>query len=197
MRKLVLVLAVLAAVTARAEQKNVQVLTNLSDAQLGLAMSNMAASLGTNCGFCHTFDETTKRLDFASDAKQEKKTGREMIRMVLDINEKNFKGHPVVGCYTCHLGKENPSSMVKLPVPPPNRPKPGEAEAREAERKTYPTAKEVLAKYIAAIGGEPALKKLTTAPMTAKAERIDLAGKSIPLEIYNAGGKMMVRATPA
>lgn len=197
MRKLVLVLAVLAATTARAEQKNVQVLTNLSDSQLILAMGDMAASLGTNCGFCHAFDETTKRLDFASEAKPEKKTGREMIRMVLDINEKNFKGRPIVGCYTCHLGKENPASTVKLPLPPPVRPKPGEAEAREAERKTYPSAKEVLAKYIAAIGGEPALKKLTSAPMTAKAERIDPAGKSMPIEIYNAGGKMLVRATPA
>jgi hypothetical protein len=197
MRKLVLVLAVLVAATARAEQKNVQVLTNLSDAQISLAMNNMAASLGVHCDFCHVFDETAKRLDFASDAKPEKKTGREMIRMVLDINEKNFKGHPVVGCYTCHLGKENPSSMVKLPLPPIPPTKPGEAEQRAAERKTYPSAKEVLAKYIAAIGGEPALKKLTSSPMTAKAERIDPAGKSMPLEIYNAGGKMMVRATPA
>ena len=154
MRKLILAVALLATVSVYAEQKNVQLLTNLSDAQLGLVMNNMSASLGVHCDFCHVFNEQTKNLDFASDAKQEKKTGREMIKLVLDLNEKNFKGRPVVGCYTCHLGKEHPSSMVALPMPPAAPTKSHEAE--EAEHKAFPAAKDVVAKYVTAIGGEAA-----------------------------------------
>src|SRR4051794_19082999 len=134
MRKLILAVCILAATSAYAEQKNVQLLTNLSDAQLGLAMSNMSASLGVHCDFCHVFNEQTKSLDFASDAKDEKKTGREMIKLVLDLNEKNFHGQPRVGCYTCHLGKEHPSSIVPLPLAAAAPTKTHEAE--EAEQKT-------------------------------------------------------------
>ncbi|MEA2339257.1 MAG: photosynthetic reaction center cytochrome c subunit [Thermoanaerobaculia bacterium] len=195
MRKLIFAVAMLAAVTANAEQKNVQLLTNLSDFQLGLVMDNMAASLGVHCDFCHVHSEQTHAWDFPSDAKQEKKTGREMIKLVLDLNEKNFKGQPRVGCYTCHLGKEHPSTVVALPMPPIPPSKPHEAE--EAERKTYPAAKELLAKYVAAIGGDAAAKKLMTAPVTAKASRIGANGQAIPMEVYVSGGKVLTRTTPA
>jgi hypothetical protein len=195
MRKLILAVAVLVTASVYAEQKNVQLLTNLSDAQLGLAMNNMSASLGVHCDFCHVFNEQTKSLDFASDAKQEKKTGREMIKLVLDLNEKNFGGHTVVGCYTCHLGNEHPSSVVALPMPPAAQTKTHEAE--EAERKAYPAAKDVVAKYITAIGGEAAAKKLGTSSMTATGTRTDAAGHTNPLEVFSAGGKTLVRSTPA
>src|SRR5260370_35343491 len=118
MRKYIVVIAILAAVSARAEQKNVQLLTNLSDWQLGGVMDNFTASLGVHCDFCHVRNEQTKAWDFPNDAKQEKKTAREMIRRGLDVNEKNFRGHTVVRCYTCHLGTESPVRMVTLPGPP-------------------------------------------------------------------------------
>lgn len=198
MRKLVLVIALtmalFAAVAARAEQKNVQLLTNLSDRRLSGVMDNVAASLGVHCDFCHVRNEQTKEWDFPNDTKKEKKTAREMIRMVLDINEKNFHGHTVVGCYTCHLGKERPSLMVALPVPPipPSKP-----DTEEADRKTYPPAKDLVAKYVAAIGGEAAAKKLATASITAKATRTAANGQSMPLEVYRSGSSTLMRATPA
>jgi hypothetical protein len=195
MRKLILAIAVLTTVSLYAEQKNVQLLTNLSDAQLGLVMNNMSASLGVHCDFCHVFNEQTKSLDFASDAKDEKKTGREMIKLVLDLNEKNFHGRPIVGCYTCHMGKEHPSTVVALPMPPSAPTKTHEAEA--AEHKTYPPAKEVVAKYVTAIGGEAAEKKLATSSMTATGTRVDGGGRSTPIEVFHAGGKTLVRSTPA
>lgn len=195
MRKLILAVAILATVSARAEQKNVQLLTNLSDSQIGLVMNDMSASLGVHCDFCHVFNEQTKSLDFPNDAKDEKKTGREMIKLVLDLNEKNFHGRPIVGCYTCHLGKEHPSTVVALPMPPSAPTKTHEAE--EAEHKAYPSAKDVVAKYITAIGGEAAAKKLATSSMTATGTRTDLAGRSTPIEVFNAGGKTFVRSTPA
>jgi len=195
MRKLGIIIAVVAALSARAEQKNVQLLTNLSDAQLSLAMNNMSASLGVHCDFCHAESADKKGLDFPSDAKQEKKTGREMIRLVLDLNEKNFHGHTVVGCYTCHAGKERPASVVALPVPP--APPTKSQEAEDAERKAYPAAKDVLAKYITAVGGEAAAKKLGTVSMTAKGTRTDDRGRSTPVEVFSTGGKTLVRSTPA
>jgi hypothetical protein len=195
MRKLVLALAILITVSANAEQKNVQLLTNLSDWQLGQAMDNFTASLGVHCDFCHVRDAQTKQWDFPSDAKQEKKSARGMIRMVLDLNEKTFQGHTAIGCYTCHLGKEHPSGMVSLPVPsaPPTK----SHEAEEAEMKSYPAAKDVVAKYIAAIGGEAAAKKLATASMTAKGSRIGGNGQAMPMDVTSYGGKVLVHATPA
>lgn len=195
MRKLILAAAILAAVSAQAEQKNVQLLTNLSDFQLGLVMDNMAASLGVHCDFCHVHNEQTHVWDFPSDAKQEKKTGREMIKLVLDLNEKNFHGQPRVGCYTCHLGKEHPSTVVALPMAP--IPPTVTHESEEAERKAYPPAKDVLAKYITAIGGDAAAKKLMTAPMTGKASRIGGNNQAVPMEVYVSGDNVLTRTTPA
>lgn len=195
MRKLVLALAILITVSANAETKNVQLLTNLSDWQLGQAMDNFTASLGVHCDFCHVRDAQTKAWDFPSDAKNEKKSARGMIRMVLDLNEKTFGGHTQIGCYTCHLGKEHPSSMVSLPVPAIPQTKSHEAE--EAEQKAYPAAKDVLAKYVTAIGGEAAAKKLATAPMTAKGSRIGGNGQAMPMEVTSSGGKILVHGTPA
>jgi Photosynthetic reaction centre cytochrome C subunit. len=198
MRKLTLVIALAAAligaVAAHAEQKNVQMLTNLSDWQLGQAMDNFTVSLGVHCDFCHVRNGETKAWDFPNDAKQEKKSAREMIRMVLDLNEKSFHGHTVVGCYTCHLGKERPSLMVALPAPPipPSKP-----DTEEADRKTYPAANDLVAKYVTAIGGDAAVKKLATATMTAKATRTNAAGQSMPMEVYRSGSNVMMRGTPA
>jgi len=195
MRKFALVIALFAAVAVHAEQKNVQLLTNLSDWQLNAVMDNFTASLGVHCDACHVRNAETKQWDFPSDAKGEKKTAREMIRLVLDLNEKSFHGHTVVGCYTCHRGKENPSLMVALPVPPIP---PTKSEAEEtAERKAYPAAKDVVAKYVTAIGGEAAAKKLASAPMTAKASRIGGNGQTMPIEVYRSGGKFLQRGTPA
>jgi len=194
MRKLISVMAILAAVSVNAEQKNVQLLTNLSDAQLGLVMDNMAASLGVHCDFCHVHNEQTHAWDFPADTKQEKKTGREMIRMVLDLNEKSFHGRPIVGCYTCHLGKEHPSTMVSLPMPviPPSKPH----EAEEADPKTFPAAKDLVAKYVTAIGGDAAARKLSTSSMTAKGTRAGAVGPPIPVEVYESGGNVLTRTTP-
>jgi len=194
MRKIIFVLAIIAAVSARAEQKNVQLLTNLSDAQLGLVMDNIASSLGVHCDFCHVHKEGTHDWDMASDDKQEKKTAREMIRMVIDLNEKSFHNQPRVGCYTCHLGKEHPSPAVALPVPPIPPTKSHEAE--EAERKALPAAKDILAKYVTALGGDDAVKKLSTASMTAKGTRAGAAGPAFPVEVYRSGGNVLIRTTP-
>src|SRR5580700_8050053 len=59
---------------------------------LDQTMDIWSASLGVRCNFCHVRDEQSNRMDFASDAKPEKKMAREMYRMTAKINTKYFKG---------------------------------------------------------------------------------------------------------
>jgi hypothetical protein len=189
-RKLIVIAAVIAAVlaaaSARAEQKNVQLLTNMTDLQLQRTMNFMRASLGVHCDYCHVVDDKTG-WDFASDAKPEKKTGREMIRMVLDINSKNFPGRPQVTCNTCHRGQIHPVGLPELPQAAPPFPTPA-----EESRKGYPEPKELLAKYVAAIGGEPAMKKLAATTRVEKGTLEKGTNPAVPIEIYTSGDHFFV-----
>ena len=54
--------------------------------QLAGTMSFIATSLGVRCDTCHVTG------DFASDAKAEKKTARQMIAMQLGIDKQSFEG---------------------------------------------------------------------------------------------------------
>jgi hypothetical protein len=71
-------------------------------------MQFMSASLKVKCQYCHTGD-------FASDAKDEKKTAREMIAMQDDINARHFNGRTVVTCATCHGGRTRPLNFPPTP----------------------------------------------------------------------------------
>src|SRR5471030_1664430 len=53
-------------------------------------MDIWSASLGVRCNFCHVRDAQTNKMDFASDAKPEKKAAREMFKMTAKINTKFF-----------------------------------------------------------------------------------------------------------
>src|ERR1700733_15144937 len=80
--------------------KNLKVLPkDISSRDLqGLMTDDFEDGLGVECGFCHARAENGHGLDFASDAKPEKKIAREMMRMTLSINKKFFRTkHPVLG----------------------------------------------------------------------------------------------------
>ena len=90
---------------------------NISSRDLqGLMTDDFEDGLGVECGFCHARAKDGHGLDFASDAKPEKKIARDMMRMTLAINKKFFKvRHPVLGgamltvtCATCHKGQAFP-----------------------------------------------------------------------------------------
>src|ERR1700744_4812281 len=70
---------------------------NISSRDLqGLMTDDFEDGLGVECGFCHARAKDGHGLDFASDAKPEKKIAREMMRMTLAINKKFFAvKHPV------------------------------------------------------------------------------------------------------
>lgn len=124
---------------APSEFKNVQVLPKtLTRQELIAIMRTFTRGLGVRCNHCHVVTATTpeEKLDFPSDAKEEKRVARVMIQMTQQINGawlervEEAEGHheeatpagqaasltqPRVGCWTCHRGKVEP----EMPPPPP------------------------------------------------------------------------------
>ncbi len=88
--------------------KNIKVLKGIPASAISPAMQFISSSLGVKCDYCH-YQNNEKELDFDSDKKEEKKTAREMITMVNEINKKFFEGHNEVSCATCHKGSTFPS----------------------------------------------------------------------------------------
>jgi hypothetical protein len=182
MRKAIFAAAFFLAITARAEQKNVHILTNLTDNQLIDVMNFMRSSLGVHCDFCHVVKEKTG-WDFSDDSKENKRTARKMIEMVAQINEQNFENNPEVSCNTCHRGNQRPVSMPILPQPVPPFPTP------IRQRPTnLPTRDAVVQKYAAAIGDATRLKL----PRTFKGTRESSEGKTAAFEGQMADGKVHV-----
>jgi outer membrane lipoprotein-sorting protein len=185
--------------------KNIQVLKDLPESQLGTVMNFVAASLGKRCDYCHVNKGGT--WTWESDEKPEKQTGREMMKMVIELNKNNFKGNTAVSCYTCHRGRNSPMSLMPLPVPTPSpRRQPpagaapggpaaaGQAAATPAPTPVMPTADEVLAKYIAAIGGPAAIDKMKTRLI--KGTYTGVNGVALPFEVYQkAPDKFYVNVT--
>jgi photosynthetic reaction center cytochrome c subunit len=133
--------------TAEEVYKNIQVLKGTPATDLNQTMHLIAGSLGVGCNFCHIEDR-------ASDEKPAKETARKMMRMVMAMNKEFFNGRQEVSCYTCHRGSFEPVNVPIVPVPP--------AQAREPRPTNLPTADQILSKYVEALGGEQALRKVTS-----------------------------------
>lgn len=89
MRKAIIAaLVVISLPAARADQKNVKLLTGMSDIELQRTMNLLRASLGVHCDFCHVVNDKSG-WDFASDEKTPKRMARHMIEMVADSGEAN------------------------------------------------------------------------------------------------------------
>jgi photosynthetic reaction center cytochrome c subunit len=168
-------------------RKNIKVLTGLPDSQLIPVMNFFAASLGVRCNHCHV--NKNGQWDYPADDKEEKQTARVMIKMVLDINKTTFRGNTEVGCYTCHRGRTSPIGFPSLPLPlptprprPPATPAPGQAAATPAPTPAGPTADQILAKYLDALGGLAAIDKLKTVVM--KGTYTGANGEALSYEIY-------------
>jgi cytochrome c5 len=104
--------------TDKGQYSNLKVLPrNISSKELlGIMTDDFDDALGVSCGFCHAAAADGHGLDFASDAKPEKRIARGMMRMALTLNKKYFKvrrpllGSPalVLTCATCHNGRALP-----------------------------------------------------------------------------------------
>ena len=183
MRKLAVLAAVLTALSLRADQKNVQLLKGMSDLQLQRTMNMMRSSLGVHCDYCHVVDEKAG-WQFDKDDKKEKKTAREMIAMVMKINQEQFKGRAAVSCWTCHRGTTEPKSLVALPQTPPPFPTP------KPEKPALPALADVVKKYSEAIGDLAKLQQ----PRTMKGTRESWDGKPMAIEVQESGERWHITA---
>ena len=101
--------------------KNLKVLPkNISHDDLMKTMRHYNKALGVKCDFCHAKSkDDPKKMDFASDDKEEKETARDMMKLTNRINKKYFKsgkdenGQQImtITCYTCHHGEAEPEKL--------------------------------------------------------------------------------------
>lgn len=165
--------------TAEQGFKNIKVLKNIPAEQLIPTMQFISASLGVECEFCHVEKQMEK------DDKKEKQTARKMIEMELAIDKNHFDGDLEVTCYTCHRGSPHP---VGTPILSAEAAKPAphvhEHEHEGEIQANLPSADETLSKYLAAVGGADALKKVKT---RVQKGTIDAMGHQFPIEVYSEG----------
>lgn len=99
---------------------NLQVLPQDTDArELRSVMSGFIRGLGVRCSHCHVGREgqPLNEWDFASDDKREKRTAREMLRLVATLNRELEAMETVetrrveVSCHTCHAGRPLPRTL--------------------------------------------------------------------------------------
>jgi len=150
--------------------KNIQVLRNLPEDQLIPSMQFISASLGVGCDFCHV------QGHFDQDDKKTKLTARKMMQMVAAINQNNFDGHREVTCNTCHAGAVHP---VSIPAINDSGPKPERPETPPANQ---PTPDQLLDRYVQALGGEKAIKAISSRVMEGTAT---FFGHEVDVEIFN------------
>src|SRR3569832_1649880 len=176
-----LFLGVLIPQTADQRFKNIQTFKNLPAAQLDPTMAFISGSLGVRCNYCHVANQ------FDKDDKPQKLAARRKIQMVLDINKVNYYGQNGVTCYTCHRGKPLPVSVpaVGQILWAPNSPSPAAA--------TLPSVKQILDRYVQALGGTDARCKINT--RIAKGSRIVADGVLVPEEVYQKAPDKLLTIT--
>jgi photosynthetic reaction center cytochrome c subunit len=162
--------------------KNVQILKGIPVDEFMDTMGMFAAATSLNCTHCHASDNTNSWDKFALDTPL-KQTARRMMNMVNAINKDNFKGVRAVTCYTCHHGDQRPKIVPSLivqysaPVEDPD-------EIEIPPNAKGPSADEVFAKYIQAIGGAQRVASLASfvAKGTYSGYETDLA--KVPVEVF-------------
>ncbi len=161
---------------AEEEFKNIQALKGIPADQVIPSMQFIAASLGVECEFCHVAHANEK------DDKKPKVTARKMIAMMMAINKDNFEGHREVTCYSCHRGSTDP---VATPIITGEEPKPesGERKGSGEEKTAFPAADQLLDKYLVAVGGAEALRKITS--RVQKGTLIAFGGQHFPVDVYS------------
>jgi photosynthetic reaction center cytochrome c subunit len=183
MRLLILVLLLMLPSIVPAQQrfKNLQIFKDLPATQLDPTMAFISGSLGVRCDYCHVSNQ------FDKDDKPTKLAARRMIQMVFDINKGSFNNQGAVTCYTCHRGKPAPVSVPTVgqnlwmdAAPAPN----GEP---------LPSVKQILDRYVQALGGADALSKVTT--RIAKGSRIGADGVLVPEDVYQKAPDKLLTIT--
>jgi len=136
--------------------KNIQVLKGIPVDDFMGTMGIMCASLGFDCSDCHPGAGTVK-VDWAADNPR-KNVARKMVRMVAAINTDNFSKRQMVTCWTCHHGRDRPSttpSMEQMYGPASQ-----EMDDVLKQEPGQPAATQIIDRYLQAIGGVDKLSSL-------------------------------------
>jgi hypothetical protein len=156
--------------TAEQVYKNIKVLSGIPADQVTPTMRLIARSLGVTCEFCHD------AMDRSKDGIEAKETARKMMTMDRDINTNTFGGRTQVTCNTCHNGHNDPAGTPALPefsvavLGPGNDVKPP----------ALPSVDQVLAKYVQSLGGEQALRKVTSIVVSGTRQNYTPAADKLP-----------------
>ncbi len=164
---------------ANEKYKNIQALTNVQADQLDVTMRYVSAAINMRCTDCHV-QEASGEMSYEKDDKRAKQTARSMMKMVNGINAANYGIR--VECATCHSGHNQPvglpmaemltpeqvAQMTPPPPPPGGGPQGafGGSGGGRGQRPAGPPAADVIDKYLAAIGGRPAVEKLQSLSIT-------------------------------
>jgi photosynthetic reaction center cytochrome c subunit len=170
--------------TAEQVFKNIVQLKGTPADQLQPAMQFISASLGVDCTFCHV------QGDFAADDKNPKKTARSMMAMTAMINKESFGGRQQVTCNSCHRGATHPVNTPAV-LDSDAEPKPA-IPAPAATGATAPTAEQIIDKYISAVGGADAIRKVTS--RVGKGAVI-AEGKETPIELFTKAPNLRLSIT--
>ncbi|HUK86144.1 MAG TPA: c-type cytochrome [Terriglobales bacterium] len=164
--------------------KNIQALKGMPSSQLVPTMQFMSGALGVPCEHCHVEDR-------ASDTKKEKQTARRMIQMVAAINRDNFEGRMEVTCNSCHHGQPKPATVPAIA----QAAWVAQMQAQPSAPASVPSADDLFARYLKAVGGRAAAHAIKTRVYTGTATGYDgnEAPRATPFEMYASGpGKMLV-----
>ena len=167
--------------TAGQRFKNIQIFKDIPATQLDPTMAFISGSLGVRCNYCHVPGQ------FEKDDKPTKMAARRMIKMVLDLNKGSFNGQGAVSCFTCHRGKPTPVSVpvVGQNLWAPSSPSPSP--------EPLPSVKEILDRYVQAVGGAEALQRITS--RSAKGSRIGADGVLVPEEVHQKAPDKLLTVT--
>ena len=160
--------------------KNIQTLKGIPVDTFLDAMGMFANAMGNDCTFCHSPTAALDRAGFAIQTARMARA-RQMIAMMNTINNNFFQGRQRVTCFTCHGGNQSPRSDPNLalqyatPVEDPN--------VRDFTPDPKLSAKDILAKYITAVGGADRIAQLKSYTGKGTYEGFDTL-KKVPVEIY-------------
>lgn len=172
-----------AARTAGQAYQNVTTLKDIPATELIPAMRYMSTSLGVECEFCHVGVRAT---DTPGKIK-----ARQMMTMMMTINNTHFGGRREMTCNGCHHGSTRPEpapdatgQYSKMGVAPwfayDGSPVTGGRDvvmsnayaafmAKGGLLDGVPTTDQILAKYVTALGGEQAIRRVNGRIITGSA----------------------------
>jgi len=144
------------------------------------SMGVMAAALGFDCSDCHP-GAGSDAVNWVIDTPR-KVMARRMVEMVAVINRTNFGGAQMVTCWSCHHGREVPTTTITLDhlYGPPY----DEKDDVVPQATGGPSANEILDKYTQALGGAQRLAGLTSFIATGSATGYEKLGGGGTFQIF-------------